>query len=98
MSKDITGAQVRMARAFLGWPLAELARRAVVGISTIQAVEENDGPAVISGGPEQTLAHRTKQRAAVVEAIRKALTAAGITFLPDDGKAGPGIRGKVKRP
>jgi transcriptional regulator with XRE-family HTH domain len=94
---DVTGAQVRMARAALGWTLSELAQRAVVGISTIQAVEAIDGPAIISeGGIAQTLEHRARARATTLEAIRKALADAGVTFLPDDGKSGPGIRFKPK--
>ena len=36
---EITGAQVRMARASLRWSIAELAERANVGISTVQAIE-----------------------------------------------------------
>ena len=35
---EITGAQVRMARAFLRWSIAELATRANVGISSIQRI------------------------------------------------------------
>jgi hypothetical protein len=35
-------------------------------------------------------------RAESLGKIAKALAAAGVTFLPDDGKRGPGIRGKTK--
>jgi transcriptional regulator with XRE-family HTH domain len=94
---DLTGAQVRMARAALGWTLSELAQRAIVGISTIQAVEAVDGPAGISGGGiAQTLEHRASARATTLEAIRKVFAEAGVTFLPDDGESGPGIRFKPK--
>jgi hypothetical protein len=78
-----------MVRAVLGWTLSELAQRAVVGISTIQAVEAVDGPAIISGGGiAQTLEHRANARAATLKAIRKAFAGAGVTFVPDDGKTG----------
>ena len=39
----LTGAQVRMARAFLRWSVADLARNAKVGISTVQRIEASDG-------------------------------------------------------
>ena len=88
-----------MARAALGWTLAELAQRAVVGISTIQAVEAVDGPAIIAGGGiAQTLEHRASARANTLEAIRKAFVDAGVTFWPDDGQSGPGVRFKPKSP
>jgi hypothetical protein len=32
-----------------------------------------------------------------LEAIEKALAGAGVKFLPDDGKGGPGLRIKVRR-
>jgi hypothetical protein len=93
---ELTGIQVRMARAALGWSLAELARRAIVGVSTIQTIEAHDGPAAISGGPAHTLEHRSTARATAVDAIRKALESAGVTFLPDDGKAGSGARVRIR--
>jgi hypothetical protein len=40
--------------------------------------------------------YREAARAASIEAVCNALVAAGITFLPDDGKAGVGVRGKSK--
>jgi len=92
---EITGGQIRMARAALRWSIAALATKAGVGISTIQVIEAMDGTPDIGDGIEQTREHRAAARAASVEAIRKALTAAGVTFLPDDGK-GAGIRCKIK--
>jgi transcriptional regulator with XRE-family HTH domain len=94
---SLTGAQVRMARAFLRWTIADLAERASVGLSTVQAIEAADGvPAVKTGGIKEALEHRKAERATSLEKVRKALVAAGITFLPDDGKAGLGVRGRVK--
>lgn len=91
----ITGAQVRMARAFLRWSIAELATQADVGISTVQAIEKE--PDVDAGGLETTRDYREGARAASIAKLAKALTGAGITFLSDDGKHGPGVRGRTKR-
>lgn len=97
MEQQIYGAQIRMARAGLGWSLAETAKRAKVGITTIHAIEAVDGPAGISNGPEQTRESRTRARNESIAAIRKALVAAGVTFLDDDG-SGPGVRVKIAKP
>jgi transcriptional regulator with XRE-family HTH domain len=93
----VTGLQVRMARAALRWSIAELAKRADVGISTVQAIEAAEGePGVSEGGLEATAEYRGSARAASLDAIRRALTGAGVTFLADDGKHGPGIRFRAK--
>jgi transcriptional regulator with XRE-family HTH domain len=92
----ITGAQVRMARAALRWSLAELAKRAGVGISTVQAIEGADDPAgVDAGGLETTRDYRAGARAESLGAITAALGKAGVTFLPNDG-SGAGVRHKPK--
>jgi hypothetical protein len=76
-----------------------LAKRAKVGISTVQEIEDADCrdrlPAG-AGGVEQTRDYREAARAASIEAVCKALVAAGVTFLSDDGKAGVGVRGRIK--
>jgi transcriptional regulator with XRE-family HTH domain len=89
---EITGAQVRMARAFLRWSIAELATRANVGISSIQRIEATDG------SPEVTddLEWRAEARNRVIAAVRDTLIRAGVTFLPDD-RHGVGIRGIAKK-
>lgn len=93
MARAITGAQVRMARAALGWSLAEMAKQARVGLSTVQLVEAADDPADVAGaGLETTRAYRESARAESVAKIAAALEGAGITFLVDDGKRGPGVR------
>jgi transcriptional regulator with XRE-family HTH domain len=76
-----TGAQVRMARAFLKWSLADLAEKSGLGISTIQRIEADDGFPAARGGN--------------IEAVNKTLVAAGITFLPET-EEGIGVRGKAK--
>src|ERR1700730_15398442 len=66
----ISGAQVRAARAMLGWTTRELARRAVVSIATVNLIEGAEGL------PSTTRAN--------VEAVQATLEAAGIEFLGGD--------------
>jgi hypothetical protein len=91
MKSELTSAQVRMARAFLRWSVTELAKRANVGISTVQRIEAAGNPAV-----RDDLDWRTSARGDSIEAIRKTLVQAGITLLPDDGN-GAGVRGKARK-
>jgi transcriptional regulator with XRE-family HTH domain len=92
----ITGAHVRMARAFLRWSIADLAQKADVGISTLQRIEAVDGrPGISESGVETTREWRASKQAESLDKIAAALGAAGITFLPDNG-SGVGIRGKVQ--
>jgi hypothetical protein len=87
----ITGAQVRAARAFLRWTIADLAAAAGIGLSTIQEVEKIDGePRVVS-----TLQWRSDARDEALTKIRSALEKAGITFLPESAQ-GVGLRGRHK--
>jgi transcriptional regulator with XRE-family HTH domain len=76
-----TGAQVRMARAFLKWSVAELAEKSGVGVSTIQRIEGEEGFPTARGGN--------------IDAVYKTLVAAGVTFLPET-EDGIGVRGKHK--
>jgi transcriptional regulator with XRE-family HTH domain len=87
----ITGAQIRAARAFLRWTIADLATAADVGLSTIQEVEKIDGePRVAS-----TLQWRSDARDEALTKMRSALEKAGITFLPESAH-GVGLRGRAK--
>ncbi|MCX7314447.1 MAG: helix-turn-helix transcriptional regulator [Alphaproteobacteria bacterium] len=88
-SHGITGAQVRMARAFLRWSVADLAKRANVGISTVQRIEATDG--ALSVGDD--IRWRTEARQKVIVAVHDALVRSGITFLEGDSH-GVGVRGK----
>jgi hypothetical protein len=91
----VTGAQVRAARAFLKWTIADLATAADVSISSIQVIESTDGaPVIKGGGVGQTLDHRLAARAEVMDKVTRALTKAGISFLPAN-RQGVGLRGKV---
>jgi hypothetical protein len=87
----ITGAQIRAARAFLRWTIADLARAADVGLSTVQEVGKIDGePRVVS-----TLQWRSDARDEALTKIRSALEKAGIMFLPESAH-GVGLRGRHK--
>jgi transcriptional regulator with XRE-family HTH domain len=77
----LTGAQIRMGRAFLRWSIADLAKAAGVGQSTIERMEADDGFPAARGGN--------------IEAVYKTLVAAGVTFLPETDE-GVGVRGKHK--
>lgn len=66
----ITGAQIREARALLGWSRSHLARLAKVQLATVQRAEASAGEAAI------TLAHQS--------AIRSLLEEAGVEFTNGD--------------
>ena len=72
-------AHIRAARALLGWHQDELARRAKIGLATIQRLERS--PA----GP--VMAH-----VATVVKISDCLKKAGIVFLDRDDAGGIGVR------
>lgn len=74
----ITGAQVRAAKALLGWSGSELALKAGVAISTIRRVEGFDGLL-----PSASIK--------VLQALKQSLEDAGVEFIgaPDDC---PGVR------
>lgn len=76
----VTAAQIRAARALLGWSGAQLAQAAGVSLQTIRRMESDLGPG--------------RSSAANVDAVRRALEAAGVVFLEgDDARAvGPGVR------
>ncbi|SIO53859.1 Helix-turn-helix [Bradyrhizobium erythrophlei] len=91
----ITGMQIRAARAALKWTLADLAKTADVGDSTIRSIESSDGePVIRGGGVDQTLEYRAAARSEALAKIVAALEKAGIKFLPANAH-GPGIRGRV---
>jgi hypothetical protein len=73
----ITGAQIRAGRKLLGWSPVDLAKRARIGAATIIRAEVADGEAPITIVNEN--------------AIRRALTDAGVEFIADD-EAGPSVR------
>ncbi|TXN34152.1 transcriptional regulator [Methylobacterium sp. WL30] len=78
----ITGAQLRAARAFLRWTAQEVADASRLGVATVRRAELQDGPLSIT--------------AANAEAIRRALEAAGLEFIPENG-GGAGIRFRERK-
>jgi transcriptional regulator with XRE-family HTH domain len=78
---QITPAQCRGARGLLGLTQPELASKAGLGLSTIVDFER---------------ARRTVS-AGAIEAIHRALNAAGIEFIEENG-GGPGVRLRKLKP
>jgi hypothetical protein len=77
MVKKISSAQMRAARALLRWSALDLATASRVGVATIRRVEVVDGEIPV------TLANEA--------ALRRALEAAGIEFIDNNG-GGDGVR------
>jgi transcriptional regulator with XRE-family HTH domain len=77
----VTAAQIRAARALLGWSGARLAETAGVSLQTIRRMESDLGPG--------------RSSAANVEAVRCALEDAGAVFVRADDENGAGVR--IKR-
>jgi transcriptional regulator with XRE-family HTH domain len=71
----ITPSQCRAARGLLGWSQQTLADRARVGIMTVHQLEKEG----------------TQPRRATLDVIRRALEAAGVGFIDENG-GGPGVR------
>ena len=67
----VTAAQIRAARALLGWSGARLAEAAGVSLQTIRRMESELGPG--------------RSSVANVYAVRRALEMAGVMFLDGDG-------------
>ncbi|MBT1155887.1 helix-turn-helix transcriptional regulator [Aminobacter anthyllidis] len=76
-ANEITGAQIRAARALVNWSAKELAKTAGIGVATVSRAEVEDGT--------------TSLTAANVRAIRQALEAAGVEFVSKNG-GGVGVR------
>jgi transcriptional regulator with XRE-family HTH domain len=73
----ITAAQLRAARAMLGWMQSRLAKASGVSLPTIKRIEPGKGPLPV--------------RASTAEAIMAALERAGVEFIAENG-GGPGVR------
>ena len=78
-AKEITGAQIRAARALIRWSAKELAKAAGIGVATVSRAEVEDG--------------NTSLTSANLKAVRLALETAGIEFIPENG-GGAGVRFK----
>ena len=71
----MTPAQCRAARALIGWSQLNLAKAAEVGVVSVRQFERDT----------------TEARRATIAAIRRALEAAGVSFIDGNGE-GPGVR------
>jgi hypothetical protein len=77
MTRKISSAQMRAARAMLRWSALDLALESKVGVATIRRVEVLDGEIPVTASNEA--------------AIRRAFEAAGIEFIDENG-TGEGVR------
>ena len=75
--KPLTSAQIRAARALLRWSAEDLARESTLGVTTIRRAELTEA--------------QTSMTAANDLAVRRALEAAGVEFIDENG-GGPGVR------
>jgi transcriptional regulator with XRE-family HTH domain len=76
--KPLTSAQIRAARALIRWSAEDLARESTLGITTIRRAELTES--------------ETSMTTANDLAVRRALEAAGVIFIDENGGAGPGVR------
>ena len=76
-SDSLTSSQIRAARALVRWRAQDLARESSVGVATIRRAELTD--------------NETSMTAANDLAVRRALEAAGVEFINENG-GGPGVR------
>jgi hypothetical protein len=77
----LSSAQIRAARALLRWSAEDLARESSLGVTTIRRAELAD--------------NETSLTAANESAVRRALEAAGVVFIDENGD-GPGVRLKKR--
>jgi len=75
-------AQIRAARALLGWSQENLARRAGIGLATLRRMEQVEG--------------MVKGNFSTVVKIQKALQQAGIHFTEDGGEIGVSLKMRTK--
>ena len=75
--KRISSDQIRAGRALIRWSAADLAREANLGLATVRRAEVADGTTSMTTANEL--------------AVRRALEAAGVEFIDENG-GGPGVR------
>jgi transcriptional regulator with XRE-family HTH domain len=79
----LTSAQIRAARSLIKWTAEDLARQSSVSLRTIRRAELAD--------------HDTSMTIANELALRRALEAAGVEFIEENG-GGPGVRLRKSQP
>lgn len=72
----ITARQIRAARALLGWSQQELADKAIVSTNAVTRLERGE----------------VDPRVSTIMAVQKALSEAGVEFIPADERKGEGAR------
>jgi len=77
MQKPLTSAQIRAARALLRWSADDLAKQSVLSVATIRRAELAEDQTVMTAANDL--------------AVRRALEAAGVVFIDENG-GGPGVR------
>ena len=77
MAQPLTSAQIRAARALLRWSAEDLARQSLLSVATIRRAELTE--------------NETSMTAANDMVVRRALEAAGVEFIDENG-GGPGVR------
>src|ERR1700681_2198966 len=76
-TKSLTSGQIRAARSLIRWRAEDLARESAVGVATIRRAELTED--------------ETSMTAPNDLAVRRALEAAGVEFIDENG-GGPGVR------
>jgi len=83
MQKVLTSSQIRAARSLIKWTAEDLARQSSVSLRTIRRAELAD--------------QDTSMTTANELAVRRALEAAGVEFIDENG-GGPGVLLRKSRP
>ena len=83
MGKPLTSAQIRAARSLLRWSAEDLARRSLLSVATIRRAELTEDETLMTAANDL--------------AVRRALEAAGVEFIDENG-GGPGVRLRQRRP
>ena len=73
----LTSAQIRAARALIRWSAEDLARETALSVATIRRAEIAEGEISMTAANDL--------------AVRRALEAAGVEFIDENG-GGPGVR------
>ena len=76
-SKPLTSAQIRAARSLIRWSAEDLARESSLSVATVRRAELTES--------------ETSMTVANDSAVRRALEAAGVEFIDENG-GGPGVR------
>jgi hypothetical protein len=76
-SKPLTSAQIRAARGLIRWRAEDLAQKSALSVATIRRAE--------------LMESETSMTTANDLAVRRALEAAGVEFIDENG-GGPGVR------